>query len=367
MFRFSRSVLSSVCSIGLFAAVSAPTFAAPKSPVGVSSYTVVAGDYLFGIAARLHVSLTKLLDVNGLELSSLILPGERLRVPVPPPSVATPLKAGSATSLPLVYVVVSGDFLFGIADRLGVSVRQLLAANDLVLNSLIYPGMRLAVPPGGTLPSVPPAPSTPPVKNDRPSKGVVSDVRLPSQPDVVKYTVVAGDSLYAIAARFEVGVKSLLAVNQLSLSSVIYPGLVLSVPKVSPVKPVVAPSDVAARSGVVAFAVAQLGKPYRAYTAGPATFDCSGLTLAAYAAAGVTLPHYSAAQVAFGRPIDWTVEKVVPGDLVFLEPAEGAGVVSHVGIATSGSTWIQAPRTGAVVREGNIVFDRVIAVRRLFG
>ena len=45
---------------------------------------------------------------------------------------------------------------------------------------------------------------------------------------------------------------------------------------------------------VVSYAMAQLGKPYRFFTAGPNTYDCSGLTLAAYAQIGVTLIHHSA-------------------------------------------------------------------------
>ena len=57
---------------------------------------------------------------------------------------------------------------------------------------------------------------------------------------------------------------------------------------------------------VVAFARAQLGKPYLFATAGPDTYDCSGLTLAAYATIGIQLPHLAAdqAQLGVNVPID---------------------------------------------------------------
>jgi cell wall-associated NlpC family hydrolase len=116
---------------------------------------------------------------------------------------------------------------------------------------------------------------------------------------------------------------------------------------------------------VLAFIRAQLGKPYKAFMAGPDSYDCSGLTMAGYLTAGISLPHYSGAQIAFGTAIDWTTEPIRPGDLVFLETAQGSGVIGHVGIATSATTWIHAPRTGDVVREGTIPISRVVGVRRL--
>jgi cell wall-associated NlpC family hydrolase len=116
---------------------------------------------------------------------------------------------------------------------------------------------------------------------------------------------------------------------------------------------------------VIEFAQAQLGKPYRFNAAGPDMYDCSGLTLAAYATIGVSLPHYSGAQLSLGTTIDWTTEAIQPGDLVFLETAPGSGVISHVGIATSATTWIHAPKAGDVVRTGTIPTYRTVGVRRL--
>jgi cell wall-associated NlpC family hydrolase len=58
----------------------------------------------------------------------------------------------------------------------------------------------------------------------------------------------------------------------------------------------VAPPPSAQVGAVIAYARAQLGKPYVYNTAGPDTFDCSGLTMMAWAQAGVSMPHYSGAQ-----------------------------------------------------------------------
>ena len=66
-----------------------------------------------------------------------------------------------------------------------------------------------------------------------------------------------------------------------------------------------------------------------------------------------------------GTVVDWTTEAIRPGDLVFLETAVGSGVIGHVGIATGPNTWIQAPRTGDVIREGSFTTTRVVGVRRL--
>jgi cell wall-associated NlpC family hydrolase len=93
----------------------------------------------------------------------------------------------------------------------------------------------------------------------------------------------------------------------------------------------------------VRFAYAQLGKPYSYGAAGPDAYDCSGLTMQAWAAAGVSLPHNAAAQQSSVRPVSYA--NLPPGDLVFFgSPAY------HVGIYVGNGNFIHAPHTGDVVR-----------------
>lgn len=123
------------------------------------------------------------------------------------------------------------------------------------------------------------------------------------------------------------------------------------------------PADIQA---VLAFALAQLGKPYVFGTDGPDTYDCSGLTKAAYHTIDIELPHYTGAQVTRGRPIDWHTEPIRPGDLIFIRGGSPSEDYGHVGIALDTERWINAPHTGDVVKIVTIPpRDRIQAVRRL--
>ena len=93
----------------------------------------------------------------------------------------------------------------------------------------------------------------------------------------------------------------------------------------------------------IAFARAQLGKPYAFATSGPDTFDCSGLTMAAWAAAGVKMAHYSGSQANNFPRVGW--EQLQPGDIVVFYPD-----LHHVGLYIGGGMMIHAPQTGDVVK-----------------
>ena len=93
---------------------------------------------------------------------------------------------------------------------------------------------------------------------------------------------------------------------------------------------------------------AQLGKPYQWAGAGPASFDCSGLTMVAWRAAGVTLPHNAAAQAAMIPAVP--LASVAPGDLIFY----GNPDIYHVGIYIGGGQMIEAAHSGTPVRIADI-------------
>jgi LysM repeat protein len=319
-----------VCGVTLV-----PALGADAAP---SVYVVRSGDSLYAIASRLDVRLDDLLRVNRLTVTSLIVPGQRLTVPG---SGGSSGGSGSTT-----YVVQAGDWLSRIASRHGVTLGALLGANDLSATSVIVPGQRLVIPSasggGGSGGGRPPAPPVNPPVNP-PAAGPT-------------YTVRPGDSLGAIASQHAVTIDALLAVNGFNRNSVIMPGQQMKLP---------AGSRLTHIDRVLNYALAQIGKPYRFFTRGPDFFDCSGFTLAAYAQIGVPLIHYSAAQALQGTEVDFLTEPIRTGDLVF-QDTDGDGVINHVGIALSSSTWVHARSTRRAVAWGMIPPDsRIVAVRRM--
>ena len=93
----------------------------------------------------------------------------------------------------------------------------------------------------------------------------------------------------------------------------------------------------------VAFAYAQLGKPYVWGATGPSSYDCSGLVQAAWSAAGVSIPRTTTEQWA-GLP-HIPMSDLQPGDLILYNGE------SHVAIYVGGGYIIDAPHTGAVVEK----------------
>ena len=107
----------------------------------------------------------------------------------------------------------------------------------------------------------------------------------------------------------------------------------------TPSAPAPAPSS---HSSVVSVALQYLGVPYVWGGASPSGFDCSGLTMYAYAKVGVYLPHNAAMQYGMGTPVSRS--QLAPGDLVFFNG------LSHVGMYIGGGRFVHAPHTGDVVK-----------------
>ena len=87
---------------------------------------------------------------------------------------------------------------------------------------------------------------------------------------------------------------------------------------------------------------------------------------AAYLQIGINLPHQSLLQSMKGTPIDFTSQPIKAGDLIFQYSSAQPTVISHVGIAMSSTTWIQAAGTGKPVKIGPIPpASQIVAVRRI--
>ncbi|MFI6015493.1 NlpC/P60 family protein [Streptomyces sp. NPDC051243] len=100
----------------------------------------------------------------------------------------------------------------------------------------------------------------------------------------------------------------------------------------------------------LAFARSQIGKPYVWGATGPDSYDCSGLTQAAWKAAGVDIPRVTYDQVNAGTTV--SLANAQPGDLIFFYDD-----VTHVGIYIGNGMMIHAPKPGAYVREESIYYD----------
>jgi cell wall-associated NlpC family hydrolase len=95
----------------------------------------------------------------------------------------------------------------------------------------------------------------------------------------------------------------------------------------------------AAAQKAVEFALAQVGKPYVFGAAGPGSYDCSGLTMAAWQAGGVSLPHSAADQYNYGHHV--SRDALQPGDLIFFYQPIG-----HVTIYIGQGMMVSAPTEG---------------------
>jgi cell wall-associated NlpC family hydrolase len=113
-----------------------------------------------------------------------------------------------------------------------------------------------------------------------------------------------------------------------------------------------APNQSVAVQRAIAYAKAQLGKPYQWGAAGPGSFDCSGLTLQAWARGGKSLPHYSVAQ--FAQSTRVSMADARPGDLLFWSSNGAPSGIHHVALYLGGGQFIEAPHTGANVRYNSI-------------
>jgi LysM repeat protein len=121
-----------------------PSRLVPASVPAPEVYSVAQGDTVIGIASRYGLDWHQVLELNALQPSSLIHPGQKLRLvgeatPAAPSPAPAPQPSGT-------YKIKPGDTLYGIAAKLAVPLGDLLAANGLSLSSVIYAGRSLNLP-----------------------------------------------------------------------------------------------------------------------------------------------------------------------------------------------------------------------------
>lgn len=155
-------------------------------PEPTDSYTVQSGDTLYSIANQFNVSVSDLISYNNLP-TTILRVGQTLQIPSP-------------ASSNIVYTVQPGDTLYKIANTYGVTVDGIKQINNLSSNTLSI-GQQLFIP-----------------------KGVVVE-----ETDYVVYEVNSGDTLYAIANRFNTTPQAIREYNNLT-SDLLTIGQVLQIP-----------------------------------------------------------------------------------------------------------------------------------------
>ena len=205
-----------------------------------NSYTVVSGDSLYAIARKTGTSIQELLSLNGLNLNSIIHPGQVLALSSKsasaetkqeestPKEEKTSAESAKQNSTGGTYTVVSGDGLYAIARKTGTAIEDLLSLNGLSLNSTIYPGQVLTLSASSESSANEETTSTEESSSstqETPSEESAASSEQPATGGT--YTVVSGDGLYAIARKTGTSIEDLLSLNGLSLNSTIYPGQVL--------------------------------------------------------------------------------------------------------------------------------------------
>ncbi|MDP9443939.1 MAG: NlpC/P60 family protein, partial [Actinomycetota bacterium] len=121
----------------------------------------------------------------------------------------------------------------------------------------------------------------------------------------------------------------------------------------SSIAPVAAPQLTSGGATAVTFAMAQLGERYLWGAAGPTAWDCSGLTMGAWAAAGRSLPHYSVAQYYATARVSYG--ELQPGDLIFwASNPSSPETIFHVALYLGDGQMVHAPNSSSVVRVDSV-------------
>lgn len=225
----------------------------PPECVGGFIYTIRPGDTLFLLAQRFNTTVEAIMAANpGINPQNLQI-GQRICIPQPSPGPCT----GQ------LYTVRPGDTLFLIAQRFGVSLQALIAANLQISDpNLIFPGQVICIPGvqppqcvGGTIhiiqagdtlfnlaafygttvnaiiaanPGIDP-------QNLQVGQAICIPLPQPAQCTGQLYTVVTGDTMASIAARFGVSLAALIAANpQIADPARIFPGQIICIPAEAP-------------------------------------------------------------------------------------------------------------------------------------
>jgi LysM repeat protein len=200
----------------------------PPDVTPATTYVVVAGDSLWKVAKAHGTTVAELERANKLTSNSRLSVGQKLIIPGKSPASAAPLPGSAATGTAVTgtaatYTVKPGDTLAGIARHAGTTTAELKRANDLK-SDYVRVGQELKLPSGSasaageTMTPPPPAPSSLAAAPARRPDGSVTHVVKP------------GETLGAIARKYQVKVSDLAVANNIADPKKIRPGQELVIP-----------------------------------------------------------------------------------------------------------------------------------------
>jgi len=167
----------------------------------LANVVVKPGETLSEIADRHGISLTRLMQANGITNPNLVVAGQSLRRP-------GSSAAGAGSSSGASVTVQPGDTLSDIADRQGISLNQLMQANGITNPDVVVAGQKLVLP------------------GSRRATAAAAPRELPTAP----YTVKSGETISEIADRFGTSTERLIQLNGISNPNLVVAGTRLAIP-----------------------------------------------------------------------------------------------------------------------------------------
>ena len=399
----ANSVKKNLLSVATLSALGLTAFGAASvsktadvSAATDKTYTVKSGDTLSQIAVDQNTTVKKLVSDNKIADANFILPGQTLQLAsTAATATEAAAKGSSATGT---YTVKAGDTLSAIASANGVTVAQLVAANNISNPNFILVGQQLTLS-ATSVASSAASSATPSATSSVASSAVSSATSSAASEEATTTTTTtdyaasseaAASSAAASSAAASAEAASLAAASSAAASSAAAASQAAAntAASTTPASSAVAttqqtattPSSAPASSqaaatqtsttntastttntttttntsssraakvqAVINVAEQQLGVPYVWGGKTPAGFDCSGLVYYAFAnGAGMNVGGYTVAQESAGTRV--SISQLQPGDIVFWG---AAGATYHDAIYIGNNQYIAAPQTGDVVK-----------------
>lgn len=185
--------------------------ATTNTEASAASYTVKSGDTLSGIASQYNTTVNQIVSLNQLSNPNLIYVGQVLKLKNSQTTNSSSSSSSTAATTVGTYTVKAGDTLSAIASRYSTSSSTLASLNSLSNPNLIYVGQVLKV------------------SSNASTSSSTSSSANSTVTTAASYTVKAGDTLSAIAAKYGTTYQALASTNSISNPNDIYVGQVIKV------------------------------------------------------------------------------------------------------------------------------------------